>query len=165
MDGTRPLATGAFLAGRFEVERVLGRGGFGIAYLATDVIRKDQAVVKELAPFGCERSESGLIDLERGGNSAHRLRQSFLEEARLLSRLSVPGILPIRGVFAENGTAYYATDYLAESETLERVLMQEGRMDAEGAMDILLQLLETLEAVHRKGILHRDIKPSNILVS
>jgi hypothetical protein len=165
IEGPEALPAGMLLAGRFEIQRVLGRGGFGIAYLAHDIVRKDAATVKELAPFGCLRSESGLLDLETGGVSAHRLRQSFLEEARLLSRLSLPGILPIRAVFAENGTAYYATDSLADAETLERLLVKEGRLDAEGALDILFQLLETLEAVHAKGILHRDIKPSNILVS
>ncbi|HVT14309.1 MAG TPA: protein kinase [Fimbriimonadaceae bacterium] len=162
--GPEALRKGVLLGGRFEVESVLGRGGFGIAYLVNDVVRKDQAALKELAPFGCERSESGLLDLDAGGISSHRLRQSFLEEARLLSRLNLPGILPVRAVFAENGTAYYATDHLAEAETLERLLLREGRMDPAGAMDIVFQLLETLEAVHAKGILHRDIKPSNILV-
>ncbi len=165
IEGPQPLVAGSLLGGRFEIERVLGRGGFGIAYLATDVVRKDKATVKELAPVGCLRNDSGLLDLETGGISAHRLRQSFLEEARLLSRLNLPGVLPMRAVFAENGTAYYATDHLADAETLERLLQKEGRMDPAGAMDILFQLLETLEAVHGKGILHRDIKPSNILVS
>jgi serine/threonine protein kinase len=165
IEGPPQLAIGTMLAGRFEIEGVLGRGGFGIAYLAADIVRKDKATVKELAPVGCLRSESGLLDLETGGVSAHRLRQSFLEEARLLSRLNLPGILPIRAVFAENGTAYYATDHLANAETLERLLMKEGRMDAAGAMDIVFQLLETLESIHGKGVLHRDIKPSNVLVS
>lgn len=165
IEGPQALVAGTLIGGRFEIERVLGRGGFGIAYLASDMVRRDKATVKELAPFGCLRSESGLIDLDTGGVSSHRLRQSFLEEARLLSRLNLPGILPVRAVFAENGTAYYATDHLADAETLERVLHQEGRMDPAGAMDILFQLLETLEAVHGKAILHRDVKPSNILIS
>jgi predicted Ser/Thr protein kinase len=165
IDGPQALETGTLVGGRFEIERVLGRGGFGIAYLAYDKVRRDQATIKELAPFGCLRSDAGVVELESGGVSAHRLRQSFLEEARLLSRLNLPGILPVRAVFAENGTAYYATDHLAEAETLERVLLQEGRMDPAGAMDIVFQLLETLEAVHAKGILHRDVKPSNVLIS
>ena len=163
--GPEPLDVGVLLAGRFEIERVLGRGGFGIAYLVADVVRKDKATLKELAPHGAIRGESGLLDLDAGSSSSHRLRQSFLEEARLLSRLNIPGILPIRAVFTENGTAYYATDHLAQAVTLERLLLQEGRMDPQGAMDILYQLLETLEAVHAKGILHRDVKPSNVLVS
>ena len=132
--GPDPLGVGILLAGRFEVERVLGRGGFGIAYLVSDVVRKDKATLKELAPFGTTRSETGLIDLEAGGTSSHRLRQSFLEEARLLSRLNIAGILPIRAVFTENGTAYYATDHLDQAVTLERILMQEGRMDPAGAV-------------------------------
>lgn len=161
----RPLPSGTLLGGRFEVVRMLGRGGFGIVYLTRDTVRHDEATIKELAPFGCLRSESGLLDLDTGGVSSHRLRQSFLDEARLLARLNVPGILPIRAVFTENGTAYYGTDQLAQGETLESLLAREGRMNAEGALDILLQLLETLEAVHGKGILHRDIKPSNVLIS
>ncbi len=165
MNGPDPLDRGFTLAGRFEILSVLGRGGFGIAYLAADIVRKDQAAVKELAPFGCRRFEGGRLDLDSDGNSPHRLRQSFIEEVRLLSRLNLPGILPIRATFAENGTAYYATDYLPQAETLEHLLLKEGRMDSAGAMDILFQVLETLEAVHAKRILHRDIKPSNILIS
>src|SRR5579862_8586960 len=122
INGPQSLPQGALLGGRFEVQSVLGRGGFGIAYLAHDFARKDKATVKELAPFGCQRFESGLIDLDAGGVSSHRLRQSFLEEARLLSRLNFPGILPVRAAFAENGTAYYATDHLADAETLEQML-------------------------------------------
>lgn len=164
IEGPEALQEGTLLGGRFEVGKVLGRGGFGIAYIAKDVVRGDLSTVKELAPFGAVRSQSGLLDLDMGGVSSHRLRQSFLEEARLLSRLNLPGILPVRAVFAENGTAYYATDHQPEAETLERVLLKEGRMDSAGAMDIVFQLLETLEAVHAKGILHRDVKPSNILI-
>lgn len=165
MPGPSPLPVGAQLADRFEIERSLGRGGFGIVYLAHDSVLNNQATVKELAPSGAIREPSGLLTLDSAPEQGQRLRQSFLQEARLLARLSVPGILPIRAVFAEHGTAYYATDYQPEAHTLEQLLQQEGRMDPAGALDILFQLLETLEAVHAKKILHRDIKPSNVLVS
>ncbi len=160
----KPLPVGTVLGDRFEIESVLGQGGFGIAYGARDLVRKDTAAIKELAPIGSVR-QGLILNLAGDGSQAHRVRQSFLEEARHLSRLTCPGILPIRAVFTENGTAYYATEFLEEAISLEKVCMREGRMEPDGAMDILFQLLETLEAVHAKGIIHRDIKPNNILLS
>jgi serine/threonine protein kinase len=159
----RPLPEGTLLADRFLLGRVLGRGAFGIVYLATDLTRNDAVVVKELAPTGVLRDEQGIIRLPEA--TAHRLRQSFLEEARIVSRLQVPGVLPMRLGFAENGTAYFATDYLAHAQTLEKAIQVEGRFPVEDAVEILLQVLDILEAIHAKGILHRDIKPSNILLS
>lgn len=94
-----------------------------------------------------------------------RLRERFLDEARMVSRLTVDGILPVRDAFSENGTAYFATEYLPNSESLDKLLLREGRMSADGALDLFFQLLETLDAVHGKSVLHRDIKPSNILVN
>jgi predicted Ser/Thr protein kinase len=164
-DSPEPLDAGTMLAGRFELAGVLGRGGFGIAYLATDTERRDECVIKELAPAGCVRLEDGVLKLATDGSvGAQRLRQRFLEEARVLSKLDLPGVLPVRAAFHENGTAYFATAYLVDSSTLDRLIRQEGRLDAAGALDILFQLVETLGGVHRAGILHRDIKPSNILL-
>jgi len=158
----RPLPEGVLLADRFEIEAVLGRGGFGIVYRARDLSRNDTVVIKELAPEGTTRDAQGILSLN--SDTVHRLRQQFLDEARTMARLHIRGILPVRLGFQENGTAYYATDYLPNATTLERLIQAEGRMDAEGALDIVYQLLETLEQVHKKGVLHRDIKPSNILV-
>lgn len=159
----RPLPEGTLLAERFEVEGLLGRGAFGIVYLAHDLTRNDHVVVKELAPTGTTRRDDNLIQLP--ADSAHRMRQNFLNEAKTISRLHVRGILPVRLGFAENGTAYFATDYLPNAETLEKLMQKEGRMEVDGALDILYQCLEILEAIHEKGVLHRDIKPSNILLN
>lgn len=164
-DSPEPLAPGTLLANRFELGQVLGRGGFGIAYLAGDSERKDECVVKELAPTGSQRMQDGVLKLAPDGSpTAQRLRQRFLEEARLLAKLDLAGVLPVRAAFHENGTAYFASAYLADSTTLDRLIRQEGRLDTAGALDILFQLVETLAGVHRAGILHRDIKPSNILI-
>ncbi len=159
----RPLADGTLLADRFEVEGVLGRGAFGIVYLARDLLRNDHVVVKELAPSGVKRLEGNLLDLP--ADTAHRNRQNFLNEAKTLSRLHVRGVLPVRLGFSENGTAYFATDYLPNAETLEKLLQKEGRVEIDGALDILYQCLEILEAIHKRGVLHRDLKPSNILLN
>jgi len=98
-------------------------------------------------------------------SNPQRLRQRFLEEAQLLAKLNLPGILRLRDAFEEGGTAYYVTDALTGARTLDRVLAQEGRMTSEGTQDILFQLLDILEALHEHRVLHRDIKPSNILIS
>ncbi|MCC7228784.1 MAG: protein kinase, partial [Fimbriimonadaceae bacterium] len=159
----RPLPEGTLLADRFEVGEILGKGAFGIVYLARDLDRNDHVVIKELAPDGTHRREDLLLDLPAA--MAHRLRRNFLNEAKTMSRLNVRGVLPVRLGFVENGTAYFATDYLPNAITLEKLLQGEGRMDVDGALDIFYQVLEILETVHAKGILHRDLKPSNILLS
>lgn len=159
----RPLPEGTLLADRFEVEDLLGRGAFGIVYRAHDLARNDHVVVKELAPAGVKRQPDNLLDLP--ADTAHRMRQNFLNEAKTLSRLHVRGVLPVRLGFAENGTAYFATDYLPNAETLEKLLQKEGRMEIDGALDILYQCLEILESIHAKSVLHRDLKPSNILLN
>jgi len=159
------LRPGTVLADRFELHCTLGRGGFGIVYLGRDLVRGDLCVVKELAPLGFLRDESGLMVLpQESSGESNKLRQRFIEEARIVSKLNVPGVLPVRAFFHENGTVYFVSDYLENALTLAQVIKQEGRLDGEGALDILFQLIEILEAVHAVGILHRDIKPSNVLI-
>ena len=161
MADPRPLPPGTVLSERFEIEQVLGRGGFGIAYKAIDHVREDRVVVKELAPMGLHRATDGVIELGQNGD---RLRQSFLNEARTLAKLNVPGVLPVRSYFAELGTAYHVTEFVAGSKTLDQIISEEGRLTEEGALDVLMQVIEILEGVHDRSVLHRDIKPSNILV-
>lgn len=160
-----PLPVGTVLAERFEVLDVLGRGGFGIAYLALDLVRDDQVVIKELAPSGTRREKSRVLALDEDPDiSGHRLRQRFRQEAMLLRRVRSSGVPYLRTTLAENGTAYAVTDYLAGSETLAKRLLREGRLDVEAAREILVSLLDVLERVHQAEVLHRDIKPSNVLL-
>ncbi|MGV3615819.1 MAG: serine/threonine protein kinase [Fimbriimonas sp.] len=160
-----PLPVGTILAERFEVLDVLGRGGFGIAYLGQDLVREDRVVIKELAPAGTRRDSGGLLALDEDPEvSGHRLRQRFRQEALLLRRVRSSGVPYLRATFTENGTAYAITDYLAGSETLAKRLLREGRLDVEAAREILVSLLDVLERVHQAEVLHRDIKPSNVLL-
>lgn len=158
----RALEPGWRFADRFESKKLLGRGGFGIAYLATDLLRGDLVVVKELAPQGTPRTPEGVLKLDE--SVARRLREQFLEEAGLLSRFDIKGVPPIRATFQENGTAYFVTDYVLNAQTVEQMLKERGRFSPDVALEVCMGLLDTLQAVHAKRILHRDIKPSNILV-
>lgn len=152
--------------GRFEIAAVLGQGGFGITYLATDSKRGDRAAIKELAPAGTRRLPDSAIDwagLEP--DHARRIRNQFLREASLLRALRMEGILSIRDVFRELGTCYFASDYMEGSASLEQRLKQVGPLPVEEVRQVVVAMLGILEQLHQRGILHRDIKPSNILVS
>ncbi|HEY3780036.1 MAG TPA: protein kinase [Fimbriimonadaceae bacterium] len=165
MAGTPALTAGTVLDGRFEIQSTLGRGGFSIAYLATDLTQNDLCVVKELAPTGAVRVGYDLDLSSVPGANPLRLRKRFLDEANMLANLESPGILHLRDAFEERGTAYFVTDMLPDSRTLDKLLAQEGRLASDQAQDILYQLLDILQAVHAHRVLHRDIKPTNILIS
>ncbi len=158
----RPLDQGVRLTDRFEIRRTLGRGGFGIAYLAFDLTLEELVVVKELAPQGIHRSIDGVLRFDEA--AGNRLRDRFLEEASVLSKLQIKGVPPIRAIFRQNGTAYFATDYVPNAQTLQDLVRTVGPLPSQQALDIFFGLLDILESIHARRILHRDIKPSNILV-
>lgn len=160
-----PLPIGSILQERFRISEVLGQGGFGIAYRAEDLARKDEVVIKELAPVGVRRDEHGVVHLEELGFScAHHLRRRFIEEAKSLSHLNLPCIPRIRAICSDFGTVSFATEYFAGARTLESWVKTFGPMDEGAVMKLMQALADVLEMVHQKGMLHRDIKPSNILV-
>jgi len=162
--GPEPLAEGTVVAGLYQIGPVLGRGGFGITYLADDLQRQAPVAVKELAPMAAIRRPDGSIEFNVEPELARRLRHQFIAEARLLQKLSVRGVPQVRACVQENGTSYYVSEFIPESRTLSRVLQAEGRLKADDVRHIVLKLLDTLAALHRRGILHRDIKPANILI-
>ncbi len=158
----QPLPTGSTLADRFEIESVIGSGGFSVVYLAEDHDRGDRVVVKELAPKDAKRSAHGVLDL---GEDGHRLRRKFLDEGALQAKLKISGLVGIRCWFAENGTAYVVSEHLPDAKPLSLMLQEKGALDADTALIIFYRLLDIVEAIHVKRILHRDIKPSNVLVA
>jgi serine/threonine protein kinase len=160
-----PLPEETILADRWAIRSVLGRGGFGITYLAEDLVSRKAVAIKELAPEGLRRT--GLLGLETssiGPSAWQRLRHQFLREAKLLQNLTIPQAPKYVAVLQEHGTAYCVMEYVEGAMTLERVLMSTGRLAAEDVFDILMPLLDGLEALHAEGVLHRDVKPSNILI-
>jgi hypothetical protein len=161
-----PLPVATTLQNRYRIVRPIGQGGFGITYLAEDLLRRDRCVVKELAPHGASRLEDGQLRLgDLGTATALRLRRQFLQEAETLRGISTAGILPVRDAFMELGTAYYVSSYVEGALSLDRLVARDGRLTEVQACSLLEQALDALEALHAKGLLHRDLKPSNILVS
>lgn len=134
--------------GRFEVQRELGRGSMGVVYLAYDPDLDRSVAVKVLR-------EDRLVSED--------FVERFLREARAMGRLSPHAhIVTVFDVGREHGTVYIAMEYL-EGEALSD-LMRRRRFSPDEIVDLGVQVAETLDYAHRKGIVHRDIKPSNIIV-
>ena len=156
-----------FRLDEFEIVRLLGKGGFGLAYLAYDHVLKQQRVIKEFLPSSvARRDRDGCRVCPRSGSDQEVFadwRDSFINEARLLAALDHPNVVRVYRCLEANGTAYMVMHYY-QGETLSQRLQRWGkaRPDAAWVRKLLVQLLHGLEVVHSHGILHRDIKPTNI---
>jgi serine/threonine-protein kinase len=138
----------AAVAGRYAVERELGRGGMATVYLARD-LRHDRVVAvkvlarDDIAPTGAER---------------------FLQEIRTAARLTHPHVLGVHDSGEAAGLLYYVMPYV-EGETLRARLTREGALPLADAARLVRELADALAYAHARGIVHRDLKPENVLLS
>ena len=167
--GKYPLALpmGSILAGRYLVGRVLGQGGFGITYVAKDLVTDERVAIKEYMPEGIALRAPGVTQvtaLSHQQEESYRYGMTkFLEEARTLAAFqSDPHIVAVKSYFEENGTAYFAMEYLDGGSLKDYLQQKGGRIDCEQAMHIMEPILCALEAVHKVNIVHRDVSPDNI---
>ena len=137
--------------GPFEVVALLGVGGMGEVYRATDSNLKRQVAIK-------------VLPLTVSGDPERLAR--FQREAEVLAALNHPNIAHIHGLERAGGTIALVME-LVEGPTLaERIdgLRSQGGMPLAEALTIATQIAEALEAAHEQGIVHRDLKPANIKV-
>ena len=163
------LQPGTVLLERYLIGMVVGAGGFGITYAAWDRILEQKVAIKEYLPGEFSTRMPGNTEVTvYGGEKTEQFREGrdkFLEESKRLARMqNVPGIVQIYNSFSENGTAYIVMEFL-EGETLDARLKRKGKMSEQEALDIMLPVLQSLEIVHKEGILHRDIAPNNIFLT
>ena len=150
----------------YRIERVLGRGGFGITYLAEWM--GAQVAIKEYLPEDFAlRAEDGLGVLPRPGKLAQWFqfgRERFEAEARTLLQLKdAPSIAKALNFFAAHGTAYLVMDYVL-GRTLEQLCDERGALPEPELRNVLELMVRSLAVVHERGYLHRDIKPANIVM-
>ncbi|HET9209114.1 MAG TPA: serine/threonine-protein kinase, partial [Thermoanaerobaculia bacterium] len=138
----------------YQVEARIGEGAMGIVYRALEPSLERRVAIKSL-------HARMLAGEEPETAREHRLR--FLQEARAAAALSHPGAATIYRIGEEEGTPYIAMEWL-EGKTLERLIQEEGKLPPERAVRLLVDLLGTLDAAHRNGVVHRDIKPANLVL-
>jgi eukaryotic-like serine/threonine-protein kinase len=136
------------LAGRYEVDCEIGRGGMACVYRAHDRQHDRDVALKVLRP-----ELAAALGIER-----------FLREIRIEARLQHPHILPLYDSGTADGLLYYVMPYV-EGETLRDRIKREKQLPVGEAVRIAREIAEALDYAHRHDVVHRDIKPSNILLS
>lgn len=153
------------LAGRYLPIKLLGKGGFGAAFLSRDryTTRMRQCVVKQFLPAGDlnpnqlqvaqDLFEREAIVLEEIGSEHHQIPQLFAY---------FPVVVPGLQTNKEDQFFYLVQEYI-DGENLEEELLRKGKFSESEVLFVLRSILPVLQFVHDKGIIHRDIKPSNIM--
>jgi tetratricopeptide (TPR) repeat protein len=145
--GADPFPPGTRLGARYEILRLLGRGGMGAVYLTRDRELGREVALKLIAPHLL--AEPGFLD-------------RFRREVQLSSIVTHPNVLRVYDLGEADGVKFL-TMQLVEGRGLEEVLAG-GRLPLDRALALFRQICEGLAAAHDRGVLHRDLKPQNVLV-
>jgi tetratricopeptide (TPR) repeat protein len=139
---------GSVLAGRFRIDSILGIGGMGVVYRATDLTLGVPVALKLLRPELAQRE--GVFE---------RFRQELL----LARQVSSPRVVRIHDLATHEGRWLISMDYI-DGESLDHRLDRAGPLAVDDALRLARQVAEGLAAAHAKGVVHRDLKPANILL-
>ena len=143
------VTPGAVVAGRYRVEAVLGEGGMGRVYRATQLALRREVALKVL-PAGPLASREALVRFER--------------EAAAVARLRHPNIVTVYDAGSEPGVGAFIAMELVAGRSLADELSERGRIPVAEAVDLCRQVAEAVEAAHRAGVIHRDLKPANVML-
>ncbi|MDD7233414.1 MAG: bifunctional serine/threonine-protein kinase/formylglycine-generating enzyme family protein [Bacteroidales bacterium] len=154
--------------GKYEIQRVLGQGGFGVTYLALQQGLNRIVAIKEffMENFCVRNADTHHVTIatESSRELVERYRNKFLKEARNIAKLEHPNIVSIIDVFEENSTAYYVMKY-AQNGSLDDKIKREGHLSEADAKRYILKIANALRFVHQHKMTHLDVKPANILLS
>ena len=134
--------------GRYEVSRLLGKGGFGSVYLAHDSQLDRQVAIKSL---------------HKRKFSSDEQARSFLQEARSTAKLNHPSIVTLYDVAESSDGSMFAVMEYVDGDSLDGRL-KSGSVSMADGIEILVQVAGALGYAHRRGFVHRDLKPGNILI-
>lgn len=146
--GERPLKAGDVIDHRYTIQKVLGKGSYGITYLALTK-RDEPLVLKQLRAYKAA-SDSGL--------------SSFRLEKELLEQLSSPYFPAYSGSFIWNSKHFIAMEYISGDTFEDLIFLKKESFGEKESFRILLKVIEAVEVLHAKGIVHRDLRIPNILL-
>jgi serine/threonine protein kinase len=154
------------LNGVYEIDKVLGQGGFGITYQANDTRLNRAVALKEFFPEGCWRKGSTVVSAGRWSLATYTdAKDKFLQEGQALGQFNHPGIVRVFYYFEENNTAYMVMEYL-QGKSLANLLKQRGgKMSEREAIFYIEKIAQALETIHESQFLHQDIKPENVMLT
>ena len=139
---------GTLVAGRYRIISLLGRGGMGEVYRATDLTLSQPVALKFLPDSGPDHQRG----LER-----------FHSEVRIARQVSHPNVCRVYDVGEADGMPYISMEYV-DGEDLASLLQRIGRLPADKALEIARKICAGVAAAHDKGVIHRDLKPANIML-
>lgn len=137
------------LGNSYRIVEKVGEGGMGAVYRAVDLMLDRDVAIKAIRP-----------ELAREPEIVERFRS----EARLLARVSHPGIATIYSFFQDGDDLFLAMEFV-RGRSLSRVLESEGALPWDQAVRLLASAMEGIEVAHRAGIIHRDLKPDNLMIT
>src|SRR3954469_10521056 len=139
---------GSEIAGH-TLEAVVGRGGMGVVYRATEQNLKRTVALK-------------LISADLASDPS--FRQRFVHESEIAAKIEHPNVIPLYAAGEDDGQLYLTMRYV-EGTDLKALIQREGAVPPDKAASILAQVAGALDEAHAAGLVHRDIKPANILIA
>src|SRR6266478_5128068 len=142
------LELGTVLAGRYEILKLIGRGGMGAVYKARDTELDRIVALKLIRP-----------ELAKNPEVLRRFKQELI----LARQVTHKNVIRIFDLGQSDGIKFITMDFV-EGQDLHRLLLEKGKFPPEQAARIMLQICRALEAAHAEGVIHRDLKPQNIML-
>ena len=151
----------------YRIIKVLAQGGFGITYLAEDLVKHQNVAIKEYYKKEWHTRDLTTSFVSKNNTTTEiegKFRKKFEKEAHTIMRLHHPNIVKVFDFFEENGTLYYSMEYI-DGCSLSDYVKKKGKMSESKCILLIRKISETLGYIHSQNELHLDITPRNIMIT